>query len=288
MELSLHTYRELASIIRHESGIVLGPDKSYLVRHRLETLVRNQGLESFDGLVTRLKLRSGTALCHEVIDAITVKETRFFRDQGCFDGLLKLVLPTCALTLGKFGQVGGRQRIRIWSAAAATGQEAYSVAMMVREFCAANADGPDETQFSILASDISTNAIQTAKAGRYNSAEVRRGLSDSRLHRHFYQRGERWCVSEPVRRLVQFRTFNLLHPPADLGGGGGAFDLILCRNVLIYFDDATRRKICRGLYTALHDGGWLALGSAESLYGMDVRFETLIQAKSVLYRKPHR
>jgi chemotaxis protein methyltransferase CheR len=280
MELSPQSFRELSGIIHHESGIVLGTDKAYLVRHRLEPLVRSEGLDGFDELVKKLRMRNRTGLCNVVIDAITVKETQFFRDQSCFNGLLHHVLPACALTLRNPAR--GRQRIRIWSAAAATGQEAYSIAMLVREFIATNADGVKEAQFNIMGSDISAAAIESAKAGKYSNAEVQRGLSEARLQQHFHRRGERWIISEPVRRLVQFRTFNLLHPPTELG----AFDLILCRNVLIYFDDATRRKICRGLYSVLQDGGWLVLGSAESLYGMEERFETLIQGKTILYRKP--
>lgn len=283
MELAQHTFRELAGLIRHESGIALGPDKSYLVRHRLEPLVRSEGLDSFDSLMQRLRQRGANGLRNAVIDAITVKETRFFRDHAYFDALRHHILPACASVLAESRKA--RHRVRIWSAATATGQEAYSLAILVREFIETNAgSGLKEGQFSILASDISAKAIESAKAGQYSKSEVHRGLSESRLHQHFDRRGERWSVDESLRRLVQFRTFNLLKPTTEVG----PFDLILCRNVLIYFDEAIRRRICRGLYTVLHDGGWLVLGSAESIYGTDDRFQTIILGKTILYRKPQR
>jgi chemotaxis protein methyltransferase CheR len=283
MELSAHTFKELADAIRLESGIMLGPDKAYLVRHRLEPLVRSEALPGFDDLVRQLRTRSGNALRNAVVDAITVKETRFFRDQAFFDVLQKSVLPTCASALAAPGH--GRQRIRIWSAAASTGQEAYSVAMLVRELSSErDAEALDEKRVTILASDISAAAIEAARAGQYSAADVHRGVSDARLRQHFRHTGHHWSVDESLRRLMQFRTFNLLNSPANLG----AFDVILCRNVMIYFDDAFRRRICRALYSVLHEGGWLALGSAESLYGMEDQFETHVIGKTIIYRKPYR
>jgi chemotaxis protein methyltransferase CheR len=284
MDLAPDTFQELAAVIRRESGMLLGPDKSYLVRHRLEPVLRAEKLDSFETLVNRLHMRTGSALCNAVINAITVQETRFFRDQSCFDGLREHVLPECTEMIRNPQRVGARQRLRIWSAAAATGQEAYSLSMLIREFAASGPGALNENHVTIVASDISPTAIESAKAARYTPAEVHRGLSEARLKEHCHLRGEHWHISEPVRRLVQFRTFNLLHSTATLG----AFDVILCRNVLIYFDDPTRRKIIQGLYAALHPGGWLILGSAESLYGMEERFETLIHARAIFYRKPCR
>lgn len=283
MELPQPTFLELATVIHDETGIVLGPEKAYLIRHRLEPLIRDEKLTDFAGLVQRLRMRSGRGLRDAVIDAITVKETQFFRDHSFFEAIRTVVLPACAAAVAKPGH--GRQRVRIWSAAASTGQEAYSIAMLLREFIAADAGAKlDERRFSILATDISAEAIRFAGAGAYTKAEVHRGVTAARLHQHFRQHGGRWVVEESLRTMVQFRTFNLLRSPAELG----AFDLILCRNVLIYFDDATRKRICRALFAALHDGGWLALGSAESLHGVEDRFETVIVGKAILYRKPGR
>ncbi len=281
MDLAAHTFKDLASVIRDETGICLGPDKSYLVKHRLEPLVRSEGLDGFDNFVQRLRLRSGGRLRSAIVEAITVKETRFFRDQVFFDALQTRVLPACATALGN--KASGRHRARIWSAAASTGQEAYSIAILLQEMTEKKtAPDLEAGQFGILATDISAEAIEFAKAGHYSASEVDRGLSESRLSRYFRRRGKHWCIDESLRRMIQFRAFNLLNSPTDLG----AFDLILCRNVLIYFDQVTRQRICRGFYAALQAGGWLALGSAESIYGIDDRFETIVVGKTILYRKP--
>ena len=279
MNLSPDTFTTLAGIIRRESGIILGPEKSYLVRHRLAPLIASEKLQDFDALARLLATRASARLSNALIDAITVKETRFFRDAACFDALRDHVLPACADLLGKQGK--GRSRIRFWSAATATGQEAWSLAMLLNEFAASSEEAPSESHFTILATDISAGALETAKSGRYTPSQVHVGLSDARLHQHFRKHGTHLQVADPLRRLVQFRIFNLLDSPAHLG----QFDLILCRNVLIYFDDATRRRICQGLYAALVPGGWLSLGSAESLYGLEDRLETIIHGKAILYRK---
>jgi chemotaxis protein methyltransferase CheR len=280
MELSRQTFQELTRLIHRLCGLVVGQDKMYLVRHRLEPLVRSQGMDGFEGLLQRLQTRTGASLHEAIIEAITTKETSFFRDHGLFHAVEKHVLPECVALLKDPG--GRRQRIRFWSAASSTGQEAYSLAMLIRDFVQTDASGGlHENQFNILASDISAEAIETAKAGRYTLSQVNRGLSDEQIHRHFHHRGDSWILSDPVRRLVSFRQFNLLHSSADLG----AFDVILCRNVLIYFDEPTRKRICRALYGNLHEGGWLALGAAESLYGVDDRLETVKFGRTLLYRK---
>ena len=283
MELAAHTFREIAKLIHEDTGIALGADKAYLVRHRLEPLVRSEGLEDFEALVQRLRMRAANRLRSAFIDAITVKETRFFRDQAFFECLARDVLPACAAKLDRPGNTS--QRVRIWSAASSTGQEACSLAILVRELSEEHvAKHARESRFSIVASDISQEAIEFSKAGLYSKSDVDRGLSESRLRTHFRHSGARWRFDESLSRMTHFRTFNLLHSPAELG----PFDLILCRNVMIYFDDATRRRVCRGLYSALHPGGFLALGSAESLYGMEDRFETVALGKTILYRRPQR
>ncbi len=281
MELTRQTFDELSRLIHRLCGLAIGHEKMYLVRHRLEPVIREQGLDGFAELLRRLQARRGTLLHDAIIEAITTKETSFFRDPAFYSALRLRVLPDCAQHLRTSG--GKRHRIRLWSAAASTGQEAYSLGMLVREMVGtAELRDLQEGHFTILASDISANAIEAAKAGRYSAAEVARGLSDEQLGRHFMRRGDDWTIREPVRRLVHFRRFNLLGSPTELG----PFDLILCRNVLIYFDAPTRRRICESLYRMLYDGGWLALGAAESLYGLDDRFDTVKVGRFLLYRKP--
>jgi chemotaxis protein methyltransferase CheR len=283
MELTPQTFGVIAGMIHEESGVRLGAEKAYLLRHRLAPLIREQGLSGFDELADKMRMQTGTRMRQHVIDAITVKETRFFRDQSCFEAIAEYVLPHCAGMLDGVGKP--HRRARIWSAASSTGQEAYSLAMLAIEFAEANAAAlKNAVPFNVMGSDISEDAVAYAKAGHYSDAEVHRGLSTERLRCFFRRHGTtRWSVTDAVRRLVQFRTFNLLRPPESLG----PFNLILCRNVLIYFDDATRRRVIRGLYGALADGGWLALGSAESLYGLEHKFETIVRGKTILYRKTH-
>ncbi len=280
MELSQETFGELTQVIHRLCGLVIGADKVYLVRHRLEPLIRRRGLNGFDGLLQELRMRAGASLHDAIIEAITTKETSFFRDRGLFDIVRQRLLPECMALLRQ--SRGSRHRIRLWSAASSTGQEAFSLAMLVREFIETDrSEGLRENAFTILASDISAEALDVARAGRYSKSEVGRGLSEEQLHRYFYHRGDTWIVKEPVRRLVQFRQFNLLHSPADLG----AFDIIFCRNVLIYFDEATRKRICRALCGILQEGGWLVLGAAESLQGIDDRLESEKIGRIIVYRK---
>ncbi len=280
MELSRETGQRLSDLIHRLCGLVLGHNKSYLIRHRLEPLVRHEGLKSFEELLERLQGRSAARLHDAIIEAITTKETSFFRDQAFFQTLQRMVLPECIANLKR--RPGQRHRIRIWAAACATGQECYSVAMLIRDLVASDpAGGLRESDFTILATDISAEALEVAKAGRYSRTEVGRGLSEAMLARHFCRDGQKWVVAESVRRLIQFRRFDLLQSPAQFG----AFDLILCRNLLIYFDEATRRRVCNALHGVLHPGGWFAVGAAESLFGIEDRFESLKVGRVLLYRK---
>jgi chemotaxis protein methyltransferase CheR len=174
--------------------------------------------------------------------------------------------------------------VRIWSAGTSTGQEAYSLAMIVREYLGSPDARPrklNDGDFAIVACDISGEAIDAAKTGLYSQLEVERGLTETRMRRYLQRHGDGWTVGEQLRRLVQFRTFNLLRSPAELG----TFDLILCRNVLIYFDEATRAQVCRNICGALRAGGWLAIGSAESLYGTAQALEQTRFGRAFLYRK---
>ena len=280
MELSRQTSQDLAEVIHRLCGLVIGQNKTYLVRHRLEPLIHRYRLDGFEQLLQRLRTRAEPELHDAVIDAITTKETSFFRDHAVFKALQQQVLPECAKRLQGAG--GRRHRIRIWSAGSSTGQEAYSLAMLVCELVEADiARKLCDNHFSILASDISTTALAAAQAGRYARAEVARGLTDSLLRRHFIAERKHWVAGEPLRRLVRFLRFNLLHSPIELG----PFDLVLCRNVLIYFDEPTQRRVCEALYGILHDGGWLVLGAAESLHGVEDRMEAIKVGKAVLYRK---
>src|SRR5262249_41782767 len=161
-----------------------------------------------------------------------------------------------------------------------TGQEPYSLAMLVHDYVTVERKpGVALRDFCILATDISAKVLAVAAAGAYGERDIGRGLTPGQIARHFQADGGRWLAAEPLRRLVEFRRFNILDPFAGLG----PFDAILCRNVLIYFDEATRRRVCRQLYDVMAAGGWLLLGSAENLYGIDDRFESLRLGETLVY-----
>jgi chemotaxis protein methyltransferase CheR len=273
MDLPQATFDELRRIIQRLCGITLSEEKAYLIRHRLEPVVRDNGLAGFEDLAGRLRGPGGPALHDAVVEAITTGETAFFRDGHPFKAFRQHVLPDL---------VARGRRARLWCAAAASGQEPYSVAMLVRDFIDAHrAEGVSDASFSILATDVSPKVLAAARAAEYTPQEVARGLTAVLLARHFQRRGERWVVCDAVRRLVEFRRANLVEPFAALG----TFDTIFCRNVLIYFDDDTRRRVCAQMHAALADGGWLMLGSAENLYGLDVGFVSERHGETLLYRK---
>lgn len=281
MELSRPTLLGLSVVIRRLCGISLGPDKAYLVRHRLGPLVESEGLTGFDDLLARLQGRSESRLHDSIIEAITTKETSFFRDRAVFQFLREIVMPERIRALRSESSL--RHRIRIWSAGCSNGQEPYSVAMLIHDLMERHGAGDAKAnQFSILATDLSREALDSAKAGRYSQSDVARGLSEDDLERHFRRSGKHWVINESLRRMVQFRRFDLLAPPASLG----AFDVVLCRNVLIYFDEATRYRVCQGLLSVLQAGGWLALGAAESLFGISHALETVRCKQVVFYRRP--
>lgn len=275
VQLSPSTLAALVEIIHLETGIALGPDKHYLLRDRIEPILKAHALDSYDRLVTRLRGRDDTgALRADLIDAITIHETSFFRDPDVFAAIGEHAL---APALAKCAESTPARQLRIWSAATSTGQEAWSLAMLASELLSKSGRSP-RSLVSILGSDISIHTIETARAGTYARRELARGLSEQRILTHFRAAHEGEApaprdastvrdalkVRDALRECVQFRTFNLLERPASLG----RFDLILCRNVLMYFDDVTRARVVHELAEVLLPGGILVLGSAESLYGL--------------------
>jgi chemotaxis protein methyltransferase CheR len=272
----------LLRLIQQWTGLALGPDKEYLIRHRLAPVVRSCGFCGYDELVLRLEAGNAVRIQDAVIEAITTKETSFFRDPWLFEALFRHVIPE--VVSRRKNALGSLRTIRICSAGASTGQEAWSLAILVREFLDSARSELSDGDFNITALDISGEAVDAAKTGLYSRLEIERGLSELRLQRFFQRQGDGFRVIEPLRKLVQFRTFNLLRPISELG----VFDLVLCRNVLIYFDPATRVQVCRGLCSSLREGGWLAVGSAESLHDIGGGMESVKLGRALIYRKPVR
>ncbi len=260
-------YEFLRKLLKERSGLDLSSDKQYLVESRLIPLARRVGLPGIGELVQKLK--AGTEpLTSEVVEAMTTNETFFFRDKIPFDHLSEAVLP--ALVQAR----GSRRALRIWCAASSTGQEPYSIAMCVKEFAALAG-----WRVEIVASDLSQDVLEKSRAGIYSQFEVQRGLPIQLLVKHFKQIGELWQLNADIRGMVQHRQLNLLQDFSHLG----TFDLIFCRNVLIYFDQATKVGIFERLSKLLEPDGVLALGAAESVVGLSDAFKPYPERRG-LYR----
>jgi len=250
-------YEFLRKLLKERSGLDLSADKQYLVESRLVPLARRVGLAGIPEVVQ--KMRSGAeVLITEVVEAMTTNETFFFRDKIPFDHLRETVLP--ALLQSR----ASRRSLRIWSAASSTGQEPYSIAMCLKEA----AQALSGWRIEIVATDLSQEVLEKSKAGIYSQFEVQRGLPIQMLVKHFTQMGELWQLNADIRGMVQHRQLNLLQDFSHLG----RFDVIFCRNVLIYFDQETKAGIFERLSRVLEPDGMLMLGAAESVVGITDAF----------------
>jgi chemotaxis protein methyltransferase CheR len=250
-------YEFLRKLLKERSGLDLSADKQYLVESRLIPLARKSGLPGIAELVAKIK-SGADALTSVVVEAMTTNETFFFRDKIPFDHLRQTILP--ALLQAR----GSRRALRIWCAASSTGQEPYSVAMCVKEFA-----GLAGWRVEIVATDLSQGVLEKAKAGIYSQFEVQRGLPIQMLVKYFTQVGELWQLNADIRAMVQHRQFNLLQDLSHLG----TFDVIFCRNVLIYFDQDTKAGVFGRLARMLDTDGVLLLGAAESVVGISDAFK---------------
>jgi chemotaxis protein methyltransferase CheR len=277
VQLSAETFRDLRQSVHKICGLVISDDKEYLIRDRLGPTITQMGITSFESLCRRLKGNPDDELIEAVIDAVTTRETSFFRDPHVFEALKEHLFPLLAKEA-----TTRRRSVRIWSAATANGQEAYSLAMLAYESTkAAPSSGTQRPPFALLASDISRAALHNAKTGIYDAREVARGISPSRLAQFFRPEGNRHRILSVLSSVIDFQKVNLCEPFSHVG----MFDLICCRNVMIYFDAETRQKISRQFHAQLHEGGWLLLGSAENLYGISTDFESVRLGAAMLYRK---
>jgi chemotaxis protein methyltransferase CheR len=249
-ESSIHpdNFTFLQQHVYSGSGIVLETEKHYLLEARLGPLAREQGLNSIDELCVLLRANPRSPLNLQVVEAMTTNETYFFREPAHYQALRDVILPQVMRT---------RQTVRkmsFWSAAASTGQEAYSLAMLLLEM------GVDSSSIDILGTDLSNRALERAQSGRYSQLEVNRGLPAALLLKYFRREGLAWQLKEEVRRIVRYRSFDLRSNMRALG----PFDVVLCRNVLIYFDLGTKKKILDEIHGCLYRGGHLLLGTTEA------------------------
>ncbi len=258
----------LRSYLHTRSGLHLGPEKRYLVESRLAILCRRRSLPGLPELIQ--KLRSGDEeLGVLVVEAMTTNETLFFRDSVPFAQFRETMLPTL------IKKRATERSLRIWSAAASSGQEPYSLAMILDDMAAQLAGW----RIEILATDISGEIIEKARAGVYSQFEMQRGLPVQSLLKHFSQEGDRWKISDRLRSMVTFRQMNLLQPSPQLG----QFDIIFCRNVLIYFDLPTKSQVLGMLARHLKPDGFLSLGAAETVIGLTNQF-SIDREQRGLYR----
>jgi chemotaxis protein methyltransferase CheR len=249
-------YEFLRKFLKERSGLDLSSDKQYLVESRLIPLARRVDLPGIAELVARLK-GGPDPLGAEVVEAMTTNETFFFRDKIPFDHLTGTVFPELVRARAN------RRSLRIWCAASSTGQEPYSIAMCVKQFAALAG-----WRVEIVATDLSHAVLEKAKAGIFSQFEVQRGLPIQMLVKYFTQIGEMWQLNADIRAMVQHRQLNLLQDFSHLG----MFDVIFCRNVLIYFDHDTKIGIFDRLARVLEPDGVLALGAAESVIGISDAF----------------
>ncbi|RDV03229.1 CheR family methyltransferase [Undibacter mobilis] len=249
----------LRRYLHERSGLVLNAEKQYLAESRLMPLVRKHGLASLGELVNRVRLMPSSPLAIETVEAMTTNETFFFRDKVPFEHFRDTMLPNLLAARDR------DRRLRIWCAAGSTGQEPYSLAMAIREMAASDKGAAlNGFRFDILATDLSGDVLERARAGTYSQFEVQRGLPITLLLKYFTQTGDVWQVSPELRAMVQFRTLNLLNDFTPLG----KFDIVFCRNVLIYFDQPTKTQVLNRLVKQIAEDGYLVLGAAETVVGL--------------------
>jgi chemotaxis protein methyltransferase CheR len=261
-------YEYLRRFLKDRSGLDLSTDKQYLIESRLLPLSRKAGLPGIGELVQKMK--GGSAdIMSQVVEAMTTNETFFFRDKLPFDHFRDSIMPEMLRARAN------RRSIRIWCAAGSTGQEPYSLAMCLKEMGAAVAG----FRIEIFATDLSQEVIEKSRAGLYSQFEVQRGLPIQLLVKYFKQAGELWQVNADIRAMVQHRQVNLLHDFSSLG----IFDVIFCRNVLIYFDQDTKAGTFSRLAKVLEPDGFLLLGAAETVVGLTDAFKPYPERRG-LYR----
>lgn len=248
MSIAPADFASIRDLVEARAGIVLEPGKEYLAETRLNPIVDRLGLGSLSELARRVR-GNDCVLQAKVVEALTTNETSFFRDNAPFNALRQRVLPAVA------ARPPHERRLRIWSAACSTGQEAYSLALMIKdEFPALAADT------RIIGTDINALVVEKARSGKFSQLDVNRGLPAPLLVRYFHRQGMEWVVQDAIRAMTEFRVLNLVEPLGALGG----FDLVLLRNVMIYFSAETKARLLTRVRLAMRRDGWLMVGASEA------------------------
>lgn len=276
LKISPDELKLVAQYIYDVSGIYLDQSKSYLFETRLGAIAAEHGCNTYKELYQKAKTDPSKSFERKIIDAISTNETLFFRDKGPFELLQHKLLPEL-IDARIPSSPTLKTNIKIWSAASSTGQELYSIAIIIKELL------PNSSKYSIqlLGTDISDNAVAQASRGKYNKFEMERGLPGDKLQRYFTMFGDFWTIKDEIRAMVQFKKFNLMMPFTGLG----KFDIIFCRNVAIYFTLPDRQKLFNKIADSLADDGYLIIGSTESLTGICPRFIPKRHLRSIFYQK---
>ncbi len=257
--MSPEDFEFISSLIKSRSGLVLTPDKSYLLESRLMPVARKHGLKGLEDLIGQLRTRKDEAMIVEVTEAMTTNESFFFRDVKPFDLLRDEVLPPI------LQERATKKHLRIWCAAASSGQEPYSIAIILKELGAQLAGW----KIDIIGTDISHDILKKAKSGMYSQFEVQRGMPIQLLLKYFDKRDENWEIKPEIKNMVQYKYWNLLDDLNQLGG----FDIVFCRNVLIYFDAETKGKVLENIAKLMAKDGMMFLGGAETVLGVTEKFK---------------
>ena len=267
MSVTASDFEYVRRLVADDSALALSDGKEYLVQTRLAPLAAREGLGSVGELIERVR-GGAPELRREIVEALATGETLWFRDAHPFETLRESVIPDVL-------SANGGQRLSIWSAAASTGQEVYSIALILREHF------PHLSDLTLLATDLSNQALARARQGRYSQLEVGRGLPANLLVRHFDQHGREWQLHDDVRRMVSFRQLNLSKRLIGIP----RMDVVFLRNVLIYFDDGARASLLAQIGEILRPGGYLFLGGAESVLAPASPFERVQLGRTILYRR---
>ncbi len=270
MSTLMFDFDYLRELVRTQSAIVLEPYKSYLAELHLEPIAEKSGFDSIAAFVEHLKKIPFNHLHIQAIEALVTNETSFFRDRYPFETLKSLVLPSLIQS-----HLSDRT-IHIWCAACSTGQEPYSIAILIRE----NFPLLATWNIRLIASDFSKKALDRAQKGEYTDLEMNRGLTPTLRDRYFRQTERSWQISDELRQMVEFRQMNLIHTWTSLP----KLDVIFLRNVLIYFDTETKQSILHNVQQYLQPDGYLFLGGGETTFHLDSRFETIRGEKSLYHR----
>ncbi len=261
-------FEYFATTLKQRSGLILSQDKAYLLESRLMPVARKWNLKGLDELAASLRTKRDESMLRDVTEAMTTNESSFFRDQKPFDQFKQVVLPKLLETRAS------RRSIRIWSAASSSGQEAYSLAMIMAEM-GARLSG---WKIEIVGTDLSSEMVERSRSGIYSQFEVQRGMPVTLLVKYFTQQAEKWQINQQIRDMVTFREMNLL---TDFGPIG-SFDVVFCRNVLIYFDMPTKSKVLESVVRVMQADGVLYLGGAETVLGISEKFKP-VESQRGLY-----